>query len=117
VWSLHPDKAPGPDGFTVAFYRNHWETIRKDLMRMIKSAFKKNKIGGNTKASFLALIPKVPNPTSFGRHRPISLCNLSYKIITKILKNRIKKNLPTIISENQGGFVPRRQITDNVIIV
>lgn len=92
VWSLHPEKALGLDGFTIAFYRNHWETIKKDLVRMIKNVFKKYKVGGNTKASFLVLIPKESNPISLDRYRPISLCNSSYKIITKILANRLKKN-------------------------
>lgn len=77
----------------------------------------KKNIGGNTKSSFLVLILKEPNPTTFNRYRPISLCNSSYKILTKILANKMKKLLPQIISENQGGFVPKRQITNNVIIV
>jgi len=75
------------------------------------------KMGGNTKSSYLVLIPKESNPVTFNRYRPISFLNSSYKIITKILANRIKKILPGIISENQGGFFPKRQITDNVIIV
>ena len=87
------------------------------MVKMIKNVFQKNKVGENTKASLLALIPKEPNPISFDRYRPISLCNSSYKIITKILANRLKRIMPCIISENQGGFVPKRQITDNVIIV
>ena len=74
-------------------------------------------MGSSIKSSHLALIPKDPNPQSFDRFRPISLCNVSYKIISKILANRIKKILPSLISENQGGFVPRRHITDNVILI
>lgn len=119
-WSIHSmasDKAPGPDGFTVAFYRTHWEIIKKDYIRMAKNYFTKCKMGSSIKSSHLALIPKDPNPQTFDRFRPISLCNVSYKIITKILANRLKKLLPSLISENQGGFVPRRQITDNVILI
>eukprot|EP00253_Pinus_taeda_P033675 PITA_33675 len=119
-WSLHSmpmDKAPGPDGFTVAFYRSHWEIIKKDYTRMAKNFFNKCKMGSSIKSSHLALIPKDPNPQSFDRFRPISLCNVSYKIISKILANRIKKILSSLISENQGGFVPRRHITDNVILI
>jgi len=74
-------------------------------------------MGGNTKSSYLALIPKESNPSTFSRFRPIFPCNSSYKIVTKIIENRIKKFLLEIISENQGGFVPSRQIIDNVIIV
>lgn len=117
VWSLHPNKAPGPDGFTITFYRQHWQTIKKDLSRMVRNVFKNKKMGGNTKSSYLELIPKDANPSTFNRFRPISLCNSSYKIVTKIIVNRIKKVLPEIISENQGGFVPNRLIIDNVMVV
>eukprot|EP00253_Pinus_taeda_P008374 PITA_08374 len=117
ILSMPLDKAPGPDGFTVAFYRTHWEIIKKDYIKMAKNFFTKCKMGSSIKSSHLALIPKDPNPQSFDRFRPISLCSVSYKIITKILANRLKKILPSIISENQGGFVPRRHITDNVILI
>ena len=43
IWSLHPDKAPGPDGFTIAFYIFHWHTIKKDFLRMVKNVLKKKK--------------------------------------------------------------------------
>eukprot|EP00253_Pinus_taeda_P035972 PITA_35972 len=117
IFSMAQDKAPGPDGFIVTFYRTHWEIIKKDFVRMVKNFFSKSKLGNNIKSSHLALIPKDPNPQSFDRFRPISLCNVSYKIITKILASRIKNLLPSLISENQGGFFPKRHITDNVILI
>eukprot|EP00253_Pinus_taeda_P021165 PITA_21165 len=117
TFSMQQDKAPGPDGFTVAFYGNHWETIKKDFVWMVKNVFKNHKMGENTKSSHIALIAKEMNPLSFDKFRPISLCNASYKIVTKILANRLKKLLPHLISENQGGFVPNRKITDNVILI
>eukprot|EP00253_Pinus_taeda_P033736 PITA_33736 len=117
TFSMQQDKAPGPNGFTVAFYRNHWETIKKDFVRMVNNVFKNHKMGENTKSSHIAIIPKEANPLSFDRFRPISLCNVSYKIVTKILANRLKKILPHLISENKGGFVSSRQITDNVILI
>jgi len=98
AFSMQQDKALGPDGFTVAFFRNHWDTIKKDFVRMTKNVFKNFNMGDNTKSSHLALIPKDPNPRSFDRFRPISLCNVSYKIVTKILANRLKKLLPHLIS-------------------
>lgn len=117
IFNMQPDKAPGPDGFTITFYKNHWDIIKKDYVRMVKNVFKKFKMGNNTKASHLALIPKDLNPLSIDCFRPISLCNVSYKVVTKILANKLKKLLPYLISENQGGFVPHRQITDNVILI
>lgn len=95
IFSMQQDKAPGPDGFTVAFYRNHWDTIKKDFVQMVKNVFSKYKMGEKTKSSHLALIPKDINPHSFDRFRPISLYNVSYKIVTKILANRLKSFFPT----------------------
>jgi len=91
---MQPDKALGPDGFTIAFYRTHWDIIKKDFIRMVKNIFKKTKMGENTKTSHLALVPKEPNPLSFDRFRSISLCNVSYKIVAKILANRLKSSFP-----------------------
>jgi hypothetical protein len=73
--------------------------------------------GGNTNSTFLALIPKEVNLSSFKRFRPISLCNASYKIMSKIFANRIKPLLENLISPMQGGFVKGRHILDNVIQV
>eukprot|EP00253_Pinus_taeda_P015595 PITA_15595 len=115
VWSMDPDKAPGPDGFSIHFYRICWEIIKFDLFRMIRGVLKKEKMGGGTKSTFLALIPKETNPRSFDRYRPISLCNSSYKIVAKLLANRIKPLLQHLISPAQGGFVQGKQIINNVI--
>ena len=74
-------------------------------------------MGGCTNSTFLALIPKEVNPSSFNRFRPISLCNASYKIIAKLLANRLKPLLGMLISPLQGGFVKGRNLVDNVIQV
>jgi len=105
IWSMDPDKAPGPDGFTIHFYRICWNIIKPDLIRMIKGFLQKEKLGGNT------------NSTSFDRFRPISLCNASYKIIAKLLANRIKSLWGKLISVSQRGFVKMRHILDIVIQV
>ena len=76
-----------------------------------------SKIGGNIDSPFLALVPKEANPTSFARFIPISLCNSSYKILTKIIASRLKKNLPKFISSNQGGFMQDKQIMNNIVLV
>jgi ribonuclease HI/exonuclease III len=114
---MNPDKAPGPDGFTARFYQHCWEIIKKDLSKMIQKSQKVSKLGGSTNSSFLALIPKEKGAISFNRFRPISLCNTSYKIIAKVIANRLKTALPLIVPENQGGFVQGRHIADNIILV
>jgi hypothetical protein len=74
-------------------------------------------LGASTNSAFLALIPKEKGANAFNRFLPISLCNIGYKMITKVIANRLKSILPTIILENQGGFVHGRQIGDNFILV
>eukprot|EP00253_Pinus_taeda_P032916 PITA_32916 len=99
---MEPNKAPGPDGFSIHFYRIFWGISKDDQFRMIKGFLQKSKVGGSTNSTFLALIPKEANLVAFDRFRPISLCNASYKILTKLLENRIKPLLEKIISPNQG---------------
>ena len=79
IWSMEPDKALGPNGLCFHFYRVCWTVIRKYLLRMIKAFQLKAKVGGCTNSTFLLLIPKEVNPTTFERFQPISLCNASYK--------------------------------------
>jgi hypothetical protein len=114
---LHPDKAPGPDGFTARFYQHGWNIIKSDLTKLINKSQSCARIGGGTNSSFLALIPKEKGESIFERFRPISLCNTSYKILTKIIANRLKNVLLAIIPENQGGFIKGRNIMDNIILV
>ena len=87
---MEANKAPGSDGFTIHFYKSCWHIIKDDLLKMISGCMKKAKIGGGTNSTYLALIPKDSNPETFIRYMPISLCNASYKILAKLLANRIK---------------------------
>ena len=104
LWSLDQDKDIGLDGFTIHFYHSYWNIIKFDLCRLLNWSKKKDKIGWETNPTFLALIPKETNPTYFGRFRPISLCNASYKIMTKIIENSLKPILQKLIVENRGGL-------------
>lgn len=117
VWSMDSDKAPGPNGFSIHFYILCWDIIKIDLLRMIQGFMRKSKVGGGINSTFLALIPKEVNPRSFERYRLISLCNASYKILAKLLANRIKPLLQKLISPAQEGFMKGRNTLDNVIQV
>eukprot|EP01018_Ginkgo_biloba_P009696 Gb_25173 [translate_table: standard] len=111
------DKSRGPDGLQVNFFRASWEIIKEDLLKCCEESRKSSKILGRMNTTLIALIPKEKNPSTSDRFRPISLCNVYYKIITKLMENRLKGILPKLISEEQGGFVQGKQIADNVILV
>jgi hypothetical protein len=97
---MNPDKSPGPDGFTARFFQHCWAIIKSDLTKMIRRSQSSSKLGGSTNSTFLALIPKEKGASNFNRFRSISLCNTSYKILTKIIANILKTILPHIIPEN-----------------
>eukprot|EP01018_Ginkgo_biloba_P025672 Gb_11085 [translate_table: standard] len=117
IAGMKEDKSPGPDGFQVNFFKVAWDIINEDLLRCCEESRRSGKILGRMNATFIALIPKEKNPTSFHRFRPISLCNVSYKIISKLMANRLRRFFPKLIFEEQGGFVPGKLIADNVVLV
>jgi hypothetical protein len=117
IWILKKHKASRLDGFTIHFYRVFWNIVRLDLKRMLNYTLRKKKVGGDNNSTFLALIIKDLNPSTFSRFCPTSLCNFAYKILTKIIANMLKKVIGRIFSNNQGRFIQKRQIVDNIILV
>lgn len=116
IFQMHPDKSPGPDGMTPAFYQKHWAIVGKDLTAMVKDFFKNGLLPQNLNETNVVLIPKKKSPTEMGDLRPISLCNVLVKVITKVMENRMKDFLKDIVSETQSAFVPGRLISDNIMI-
>ena len=86
------------NGFSFHFYKSCWKIIKSDLLRMNSNFLKKAKVGGCTNSTFLALIPKEVIPASFDRFQPILLWIASYKILAKLLANRLKPLLGNLIS-------------------
>jgi hypothetical protein len=114
--SLGSSKAPGPDGFTALFYKKYWPHVSKDILACVSHFFQNHQLLHELNHTFITLVPKKSGSHSVHHFRPISLCNISYKIISKILANRLKKVLPKIISPLQSAFVPNRNIQDNSIL-
>jgi hypothetical protein len=113
--SMPPQKAPGPDGYTADFYQFHWDTVGEEVCDAALHFFHSIKMDADINATNIVLIPKNCNPCSVTDFRPISLCNVLYKIISKVLANRLKVVLPHVISQSQSAFIPGRLITDNII--
>lgn len=110
------DKSPGPDGFTCEFYKSAWPVIGNDFVIAVQSFFTKGFLPKGVNSTILALIPKKDDATKMGDYRPISCCNVLYKVLSKILANRLKQILPKFISTNQSAFVKDRLLMENVLL-
>ncbi|XP_013589029.1 uncharacterized protein LOC106404232 [Brassica napus] len=116
LFAMHPEKAPGPDVMTALFYQKLWDIVKEDLTLMVNKFLFEGTMANRLNDTNICLIPKTTKPTKMAQFRPISLCNVSYKIISKLLCQRLKKVLPGLISETQSAFVAGRQISDNNMI-
>ncbi|GJW71646.1 RNA-directed DNA polymerase, eukaryota [Tanacetum coccineum] len=117
VWDCGFDKSPGPDGFTFGFYRRYWDTIENDVVDAISNFFNVGMFPKGGNASFIALIPKMQDVRVVKDFRPISLIGSVYKIIAKILANRLVGVLGDLIHEVQSAFIANRQILDGPFIL
>lgn len=113
---MHGSKSPGPDGMSPIFFKQFWGTIGEEVISAVQSVFNGGSIGKAANHTFLTLIPKRQAANRVEHFRPIALCNVIYKIITKILATRLKGSLNTIIHSAQLAFIPTRSIVDNCII-
>ena len=116
VSELEGDKAPGSDGFTMAFYHYCWRVVEKDVLAVFEEFFQHCKFEKSVNATFIALIPKNNDVSNIRDFRPISLVGSVYKILSKVLANRLRVVLDQLISETQNSFVGGRQILDSVLI-
>ncbi|GKV09632.1 hypothetical protein SLEP1_g21103 [Rubroshorea leprosula] len=116
VWDCDSSKSSGPDGFNFRFIKEMWEDIKKEVVAFIQEFHKHGRIVRGANASFLVLIPKTENPQRIEEYRPISLIGVMYKILAKLLANRLRKVLPKVIGEQQMAFIGGRQLVDGVII-
>lgn len=116
IFHMPSNKAPGPDGYTTEFFKASWSIIGKDLTIAVQSFFQKGFLPKGLNATILALIPKKEAATEMKDYRPISCCNVLYKVISKIVTNRLKATLPQCISANQSAFVNDRLLVENLLL-
>ncbi|KAL0295750.1 UNVERIFIED_CONTAM: hypothetical protein Sangu_3186100 [Sesamum angustifolium] len=113
---LGEDKAPGPDGYSSGFYKAAWPVIGDEVVKAILEFFTTGRLLKQVNTTLLALIPKIRVPNMVSDFRPISCCNVLYKVITKIIVQRLRLVLDAMISPSQNAFVPGRSIGDNILL-
>ncbi|KAA3466241.1 putative Transposon TX1 [Gossypium australe] len=116
VKSMSSLKVPRVDGFVAIFFQRYWHIVGPDISRYCLGILNGQKEIGDINKTRIVLIPNIDNPKNMSHFRPISLCNVIYKIIAKVLVNRMSDILSDCINEAQGAFIPGRLISDNVLI-
>lgn len=116
VSHLNPYKAPGGDGLHAAFFQSQWEFVGDAFCTMVLEIFTNPGKVSQINDTLITLIPKVDPVVNIKNFRPISLCNISYKVITKILAHRLRLLMGTLVNPCQSSFIPHRQSRDNIIL-
>ncbi|PNY15039.1 cysteine-rich receptor-like protein kinase, partial [Trifolium pratense] len=116
VWDCDSYKSPGPDGINFGFIKDFWVELKGDIMRFLSEFHRNGKLTKGINSTFIALIPKVDSPQKLNDFRPISLVGSLYKILAKVLANRLRLVIGSLISESQTAFVKDRQILDGILI-
>ena len=116
LFQMGPTKAPRPDGMNALFYQKFWHVVGDNVVFVVLDYLNYGVMLPDINHTNIVLIPKVKNPEKMFDFQLISLCNVSYKIISKVLANRLKQILLAIISPIQSAFVPGRLITYNILV-
>jgi hypothetical protein len=120
LWEILKDMrrnaSPGPDGFNVGFYKSAWSWIGDDVTALVRNFYNTGILPSGLNDTHIALIPKKKISHQPSDFRPISLCNVIYKIIAKSLANRLKPHLPDYIHPSQQAFIEGRRISNNIIV-
>ncbi|CAA7058283.1 unnamed protein product [Microthlaspi erraticum] len=116
LFKMPLNKTPGPDGFPVEFFKASWDVLGTELEGSVLKFFEANFIPTSLNATSLVLIPKRPGAEELKDFPPIACLNTVYKLITKLLSERLKLVMSTIIAPNQTAFVKDRLLLENVLL-
>ncbi|XP_074313942.1 uncharacterized protein LOC141649145 [Silene latifolia] len=112
LFSIDRHKSPGVDGYSSGFFRDIWDIIGTDFQDAVQEVFRSGHIPRAANSTLIALIPKVSSSSSVTEFRPISCCTVFYKTVSKILANRMKTVLSTIVGLEQAAFIEGRDLFD-----
>lgn len=115
IFSMKADKCPGPDGFNPGFFQKFWASCGEELFHQCCQWLDTGSFPPTLNATTIALIPKGESQTSMKDWRPIALFNVIYKVVAKVLANRLKVVLNKCISDSQSAFVAGRSVLDNAM--
>lgn len=116
LFSIDSNKAPGIDGFNAYFFKKSWAIIGGEIIEGVQQFFCTGYLPQEMNVALISLIPKKENATAVRDFRPIACCTVMYKIISKVLANRLQRVLDVIICDSQSAFVQGRLIFDNIIL-
>ncbi len=116
LFDIGNEKAPGPDGYSSAFFKSQWSLIGGDLIAAVREFFSSGRLLKQLSHSTIALIPKSTHDPTVRDFRPIACLNVVYKVITKILASRMSSMLSDLIDPAQAGFVAGRSMFDNIYL-
>lgn len=116
VLSMYPDKAPGCDGLNPCFYQVYWSIVGNDVVDFCRRFLASGELPLGINRTMVCLIPKIKQPQQMQDLRPISLCNVLFRILSKVMENRLKICFAGLISDKQSAFVEGRLLTDNALV-
>lgn len=116
MFSLNPNKAPGPDGLTSGFFKASWSLLGAECVNSIQDFFDSGFLPKTTNSTILSLVPKFTGASTISDYRPISCLNTLYKVISRLLVRRLKPILSQLILPNQTAFVEGRLLVENTVL-
>ena len=115
--SMGKYKAPGPDGYQPVFYQRCWDVVGSSVTKFVLEFFATGDLPRGSNDAILVLLVKVAKPEKITQYRPISLCNVLFKVITKMMVIRMKQVISKLIGPAQARFIPGRLSIDNIVVV
>ncbi|CAI5973365.1 unnamed protein product [Closterium sp. NIES-65] len=115
--ALADGKSPGKDGLPKELFERHWDVLGKEFLRMAQSFSVSATIPANIKEAITILLHKKGEKDNLDNYRPITLLNFTYKVLARVVANRMKMHLHKVISAEQYGFIPGRRISEAIGVV